>query len=255
MMGFVDVSNMTDEQIKRLNHMDELDVPAQRRRYNRRPAPVMVNTAEVFTAAAAAHRINSGEYIKVGASVADPENGPYAFKPHPLKPNREIMASVLSGEIATTDADQELGQAIMTHYKGLTLRLLAGKLLNEFEQKSLHLASSETMSDRDIAVVASLPSSYARAMVRKSAEERLADCESSYLGKVGNKITVAGEVIRCTYSQQWNTYYVTMITDTNHCVFFGTRGAVNAGSAIKVFGNVKAHRDNFQTQLNYAKII
>lgn len=234
--------------------VDGSGTPARRSR-NQRPAPIMVDTVKVFTAAALAHRINQGEYVKAGAMVPDPENGPYAAKPHPKTPNRVLMEKVLDGSMETTAEDGHLAQSIMTHYKGLTMRLLAGKLLNEFDQKSLQLASSEQMNLRDIAVVAALPSCYVRAEKRKSVEDRVAECEREHLGTVGDKITVSGEVVRCSYSQQWGTHYITMITQDNHAVFFGNKRALNVGQVVRIQGNVRAHRDGFQTQLNYVRVI
>lgn len=257
MFGFVDVSTMSDLEVKHLSQRDEPQVTSRNSRRSRYVPPpvVLANTIDVFVAAAVAHRINEGEYVKAGSTVPDPENGPYAYKPHPKVPNRTLAEQVISGSIPVEDQDRELAKSVITYYKGLTMRLLSGKLLSEFDQKVLQMASSETMNVRDIAVVASLPSCYTRAAKRQSVEDRLYDCEKSHIGQIGNKVVITGEVVRCVFSQQWNTHYITIITDTNHSVFFGNRNQLKVGSTVKVAGNVKAHRDNFQTQLNYTKII
>lgn len=260
MPGIVDVTYMSDREIKSLSHQDDpVEAPPPRRGRYVRPAPVMVDTAGVFTAAAVAHRINGGEYVKDGAMVlattVDAAADPYAYVPNPKTPNRQIMAKVLAGEIMPTNEDVVFGQNVVTHYKGLTFKLLSGKVLNEFEQKSLQIASSETMADRDAGIVAALPSSYARAVKRSTVEDRLRSCDNSHIGKIGQKITVKGEVVRSVYSQQWATHYITMITDDNHAVFFGNKRNLEVGSYATIAGTVKAHRDGFQTQLNYTKII
>lgn len=247
----VDVTYMSDEEVKRLGHCDDpVETPVRRSRYVR-PAPTIIDGLLAFTAAAAAHRINTGEYVKAGSGqfVND------VWTPNPKTPNRELMNKILRGEIQVLDEDRELAEKIRTHYKGLTLKILAGKLLNEFEQKSMNLASATEVREYDLNIIASMPSGFSRAESRQSVEDRLYNCESSHLGTVGQKITVQGEVVRCVYSQQWATYYLTIITDTNHNVFFGNRRPVNVGDNIKIFGNVKAHRENNQTQLNYVKII
>ena len=53
MAGFVDVSNMSDLEVKRLCQQDEVDQPARRGRHVR-PQPKMHDTDAVFAAAAAA---------------------------------------------------------------------------------------------------------------------------------------------------------------------------------------------------------
>jgi hypothetical protein len=249
MPGFVDVSNMTDEEVRRLGHADD---PAPRYSRSYRPPAVMLNTPDVFVAVAAAHRINQGANVKTGDGQYVEGQG---WVPNPLTPNRVIIEQVLAGEIQTTDQDREFSQLIMSHYQGLTIKILAGKVLNEFEQKALHLASSEKMDSRNLGIAASLASGYARAAVRQSVDDRLADCERSYVGTIGAPIILRGEVVKCVYSQQWNTYYITMITDDNHNVFFGVKRPLANGSKITVQGKVKAHRDGFTTQLNYAKVV
>lgn len=205
-----------------------------------------VDTSLVFAAAAAAHRINGGQYIKFNTQGTGAE---------PSATNREILDSLIAEPAGITDEDRECGEQIRTHFRGLTFKLLGGKVLNEYEQKSLQLASSESMNPRDSGVVASLPSSWARAMKRQSVEDRLADCLPEYAGPLGSKVRLEGEVVRCVYSANWGTHYATLITADGLAVFFGIRGPLEVGSRITVEGKVKAHRPGFQTQLNYVKII
>lgn len=246
MAGFVDVTGMSDAEVKRLCQADEDDTPRRGRGMSRKIQPVMVDTATVFAAAAAAHRVNGGNYVKFT---------PLATDEIQVKTNRELIAEFMADTSLITDADRQLGEEVRTHFQGLTFKMLSGKMLNEFEQKALQIASSESMLDRDAAVVASLPSSYARAAKRKSAEERIADSAKEYLGLLGSKITATGEVVRCVYSTNWHTYYITLITTGGLAVFFGTKAPVDVGSNVTIEGKVKAHRPGFQTQLNYVKFI
>lgn len=218
----------------------------------RRPEPTYYETLAVFTAAAAAHRINGGEYVKSGAVVLDGEGG---VLPHPKKPNRDILLQVLTGEVQAAPEDAQVAEQIMTFYKGFTFKMLAGKVLSEFDQKGLQLAGAEKVSTLDIPLITAMPSCWARAVSRQSVDDRLADCDRGWIGAVGQKVAVDCEVVRCVYSIQWNTYYVTAITDGNNAIFYSSRSAVEVGSRIKVAGKVKSHRDGFQTQLNYTKRI
>lgn len=251
MPGFVDVTNMSDLEVKRLGRCDDpVEAQPPRRRYVK-PAPVMVDGLIAFTAAAVAHRINEGEYVKAGSGlIIDDE-----WTPNPKTPNRKIMDSVISGEIVATVEDWALAEKIRTHYKGLTFKILVGKILSPFDQKSMALAAAEKVSEYDLNIIASLPAGYSRAEKRQTIEERLSNCERGHLGVIGQKITITGEVVRCSYSQQWGTYYITVITADNHAVFFGNKLDAKVGEQVKIAGTVKAHRDGFQTQLNYTKYI
>ena len=208
----------------------------------------------MFTAAAAAHRINGGEYVKRGAMVLDPAAGEYQYKPHPKTPNAVIMEQVLSGAMETTPEDVQLGADVATHFRGLTFKLLAGKIVNEFERKALNIASAEQVNARDAAVVASLPSCWARDVKRKSVEDRLAECQSEYFGKIGQKVEFTGEVVQAVFSQQWGIWFVTVITDSNHAVFFSNKAGIKPGVKVAGTGKVKAFRQAGVTQLNYTKV-
>lgn len=185
------------------------------------PAPKFSSLA-MFTAASVAHRINGGEYIKIGTTVLTTDSeGNQAVVPHPKTPNRYIMDQVLAGEIQPTGEDTAFTGEVVNHFRGLTFKLLSGKLLNDFEQKALQLASAEEVRQFDSAVIASLPSSYARYQKRKGIDERLAECNPGLIGTPGQKIEFTAEVVKSVFSFKWNTYYTTAITTTGHAVFFG----------------------------------
>ena len=80
------------------------------------------------------------------------------------------------------------------------------------------------------------------------------DTTAGHVGAVGAKVTCAIEVVRSVYSQNYNCFFVTGITEQNQPVFFSYRGQLQAGVKITVQGAVKAHR-NDSTQLNRVKVI
>lgn len=251
-MSFVDVSNMSDRAVQRLGHQDDCGATPAPARRRGKYAPTMLNAFLVFSAAATAHRVNAGEYVKA-------DSGQYVegigWVPNPKMPNRKIIDQALSGEIPITEEDQELARKMRTHFTGLTFKILKGAILSEFDQKSLHLATAEEIPSNEINVIASLPSSYARATARQSIDDRIAECQQEYLADEGNKIITEGEVVRSIYSHQWACWFITMITKTNHSVFFSQKKDLSAGSRIKIEGKVKSHRPSFQTQLNYVRVI
>lgn len=245
MPGFIDVTNMTDEQVKRLGQQDEPDMPANRRGRYVRPAPVMIDATQLFIAAAAAHRINGGEYIKASTYQHD------STKPA----NRTIMESVLKGETPTTEDDAEMVEGIRTHFRGLTLQILAGKMLGEYQAKALSLCNLNEIDSREINVVASLPSVFAREQKRKSVDDRLYECEASYLGPVGGKMTFRADILRQIYSQNYGCYFITAVSESNHSLFWASRKEFQVGSTLLLEGKIKGHRAQYQTQLNYVKVL
>lgn len=249
-MSFVDTTNMSDLDVKRLGHHD--DISSTTKRGTKRPAPVMVNASSVFTAAVTAHRINDGEYVKAGSGQYVENVG---WVPNPKATNRTIIDQVLKGEISSLPEDQELAGKVQTHFKGLTFKILKGNILTEFDQKSLYLASADEISERDINVVACLPSAYERSTKRQSIDDRIANCEREHISSLGSKVDINGEVVRSVYSQQWACWFITMITQSNHAVFFSQKKGIEVGATIRIEGKVKAHRDGFQTQLNYVRVI
>jgi hypothetical protein len=212
-------------------------------RYQR---PVLnFNANDVWGAAAAAQRIN-GSYIKV--PPAD-ENSEYI-----TETNRAIISNFLSDTSLISDADKEQGELIRNYYKGLTFKILQGIKLNDFDNTAMTIANRDTIESMyDVAVIASLPSCYIRAKARDDANARVRDADGGYISSPGNKVSLDIEVVKCIYSRNYNTYFVTGITDNNQAVFFSYKDGMNAGKRIKIAGTVKAHRDD-STQLNRVKV-
>ena len=202
-------------------------------------------TTDVFAAAAAAHRINGG-YLKY--SETNDEAGTSKIA------NKILIRQFLDGNFDIREQDREVGENVMQHCRSLTFKLLTDKRLSDFEQNMLSIVEKETLdSNYDIAIVSSLPASYDRAQVRSTIEVRLREAEG-LIGQVGGKVSVSAEVVKCYFSDQWGTHFVTAITDDNKQVFFAYRNKLEVGSNFTAEGKVKSQRDN-ATQLNYVKII
>lgn len=248
MSGFVDVGGMTLDDVKRMGHTDELGPGDRGYRAPRRPAPVAIPTDLAFTAAVTAYRILDQRYNK--QAIRYDENGQTVAQ----RTNREIAAEVLTNQSLITEQDREQAVEMRRYYQGLQFKILAGKLLGDIDAKALAYASGDTVTDRDMGLIAYLPDGYARAQKRQSIDERIADARGGFVGAVGTKVQCQIEVLRSNYSQQWGCYFITAITDKDQPLFFSSKRDLKAGSTVRVQGNVKAHRDN-QTQLNYVKIM
>ena len=200
------------------------------------------NADDVWSAACAAQRIN-GSYVKV---VEGDNTG---------ETNREIIQNFLANTDLITEADREQGEIVRKYYKGFTFKILQGKKLSDFDNTAMVISNRDVIeSTYDVAVIASLPSCYDRAVKRDNQNRKLENASGGFIGRVGEKVKVTVEVVRSSFSQQWNVYFVSGVTTDDQPVFFSYKKSIDAGKLIIAEGTVKAHRDN-TTQLNRVKVI
>jgi hypothetical protein len=213
-------------------------------------------TELVFAAACAAQRIN-GEYIKAVKWPDRPTEG------DTRQFNRGLMVKLLSPGKCTdtgdyiTDDDTAHGIEVRKYYQTLTFKILKGKPLTEFESNVLALCNRDEIgSNYDLAIVASLPSGYARSVNRDTVENRVKFATGGFIGAIGDKVTLNVEILRTFFSQQWNVFFVTALTDDDKALFFSFKNKPDDGAKLRIKGTVKAHRvDDNQTQLNRVAIV
>ena len=201
----------------------------------------------VWAAAATAYRVNGG-YLKY--DKVDDQGGIMSYS------NRELVRRYLldAGEHYVTPADVEQGRKCR---QDLVNSATVSALKNQATQwilLSAQMATLDTVTtDYEISVITALPKSHNQNLARETVDARLAYCETESLGRVNEMVAVQGEVVRSNYSAKWNTFYVTMITDTNHQVFFAYREGLVSGQLITLRGRVKRHADR-ATQLSRVKL-
>jgi hypothetical protein len=207
------------------------------------------NVADVFAAACAAYRVN-GAYLKQD-EITFHENGGHTVD---KVANKTLVHQFLKGEFDVRDEDREMGEKVRQHCSGLTFKIISGKTLSDFEQAMLSIADKETTnSNYDIAVIASLPASYERAQARIQQDIMLREKSGTLTNNVGDKVQLDIEVVRCNYSNNWETHYVTATVD-NAVVFFASRNKIELGSKLRIKGKVKAHKED-RTQLSHVKFL
>lgn len=261
MPGFVDVSNMSDLEIKRLGQMDEDDndpaVIAHNRRYARgryfRPAqpPEVYSVSTVWGAAAYAHRINNG-YFKDGVWETEATGQHKRVK----EPNRDLVKKALADKTLITAEDRETGQAACNFIANqLTLKSLKGKVTEFDSSMSKVVTRTEfTSSDRlEIALVASQIRAYKQSLADIAVQDRI-DHSLGYLADVGAKVRADVEVTKSVFSQKYGVNFISGITKTNQAVFFSYREKFDVGTCITITGSVKAHRPD-ATQLSRVKVL
>ena len=210
------------------------------------------NIADVFAAAAAAYRIN-GEYLKTDDVTHHDDSEEYSFTVNRVA-NKTLVHQFLQGKFELRDEDREMGEKVRQHCNGLSFKIITGKSLSDFEQAMLSIADKETTdSNYDIAVVASLPASYERAQARIEQDARLREHRGTLSDNIGSKVELDIEVIRCNYSNNWETHFVTAIVN-DAVVFFASRNKVELGSKLRIKGKVKDHKED-RTQLSHVKFL
>jgi hypothetical protein len=260
MPGFVDVSGMTYEDVRRMGHADDYD--HETKRYGR-VAPPRTNTvlqtghsvSDVWAAACAAQRVN-GDYYKESTFLWDESTHVNKLD---KRRNRDIMMEFLQNPDQLTVDDVEAGEQARDFLaKDITFRALKGQLKDFDQSVSRCLAVTDrfyTVTHRyEMAVIASLPSSARRSQDRQSSDQRMKFARGGLIGKIGDKIMTNAEVISANYSQQYNIFWIRAITDKDQPVTFSNKQKFDAGTHLTIQGKVKAHLDNL-TQLNYVKVL
>lgn len=258
MPGFVDVSGMTYQDVRRMGHEDDYD--HETKRFGR-VAPPRTNTvlqtghsvSDVWAAACAAQRINSG-YYKEHEFATDDQRRPQIIK----RKNREVMMEFLQNPDRLLVEDVEAGEQARDFLsKDITLRALKGRLTDFDQSVSKCLAVADrfyTVTHRyEMAVIASLPQSHQRAVRRLAVQDRLATTVPEAVGEISSKVQLTIEVVNSTYSQNYGVFWIKAITTDNRAVFFAHKNSLAPESTHQITGLVKRF-DNGQTQLNRVKI-
>jgi hypothetical protein len=209
-------------------------------------------TDDVFAAACAAFRIN-GAYLK--DTVFDLKGEIVSYS------NRTTLVRLLSENVdKITDEDRTQGKLVRQYYQGLTFKILGGKYLSSFDKSAMEFAGLEKIKDAlQVSVIASLPKCYLISKQRDEGNMKLQNA-IEHIGNIGDRVTLGIVVVKSIYSRNYNTYYITAITDDNKAVLFSFSKEAKIGDKLKIKGTVKMHGEEYAlnnkyTQLNRVKIV
>ena len=212
----------------------------------KRQRPTLDLTADqVWAAACAAYRVNGG-YFK------QPQVTDQGVITRPT--NRELVRQYLAESGAVTADDVEQGRRCRQDLlKQATMAALRNQA-TEWTLLTAEMAGLDTITtDYQVSVITAMPKSHAQNLTRETVDSLLAYCDTEPVGRVDERVEVIGQVVRSNYSNQYNTHYVTVITDVNRQVFFAYRERIEPGANIRICGRVKRHADR-ATQLSRVKI-
>ena len=198
----------------------------------------------LWSAACTAYRLNSG-YLKQPEVIGDQVVRPT---------NREIVRRALSEQSLITDADRELGQQCRRNMAtAVTMQALRSEL-GEWAKITARVCGLDKItSNYDLSVITAMPQSYVKQLRKESVDARLARCQGT-IGKIGDKVELAVEILRSNYSAKFNTWFVSAITTDNYSVYFAYREEIKSETHATIRGTVKRHNDR-STQLNRVKIV
>ena len=200
----------------------------------------------VWAAACAAHRINSG-YLKY----------PEIVEGRIVRPtNRDLVKLYLGIDNCEfiTDADRRQGAVCQQTLKNsVTMSALKGEMSEWNLLVAQMTALDQIQTEYELSVITALPKSYDQVIKRENLDSRLAHCDAGMIGRVNDRVALSGEIVKCNYSARYNTFYITVITDSNQQVFFAYRERLETGGNIHFSGRVKRHAGT-ATQLSRVKL-
>ena len=174
--------------------------------------------------------------------------------------NRDLMYKLLDNNNKKFSVeDKNQGVKVRQHYQAISFRMLTESYINDFEKNAMVIADKEIIeSPLDVAIIASLPQAYNRAVLRKQENKNIAEATTNKtVGKVGDRVNLTVTVLKTTLSQKFGCYFVTAKTDNEEVVFFASSNIhPAAGEVIDIRGTVKCHKQNdngMTTQLNRVK--
>lgn len=259
MPGFVDVSNMSDLEIKRLGQADDYDQETER--FGRVAPPrnnsvqIGYSVSDVWAAACAAQRINDG-YFRESVFEWDEASNANKFV---KRRNRDVMMEFLAAPECIPVEDVNEAERVRNFLQSdLTFRAVKGQLTDFDSATNKCLAVQDrfyTVSHRyELAVIACLPQSVQRSQQQQEVNSRVQFSKGDVFGTVGEKVQLNIEVLSSVYAKTFNIYWIRAITDADQVISFSNKKSFGAGTHLTISGKIKGHRDRV-TQLNYVKVI
>jgi hypothetical protein len=217
----------------------------------------MFKSEDVWSAAAAATRINGGYLKEPVFTSAQNEDGDLVTI-QTKDANKALVRKLLEGVQGWTEEDVAVGAEARAYWQAQLMKLVGGTA-NDFEQTAINLANKETVENNyDLAVISSLIASAQRGKAREQLNETKSNLDSKHQGTVGDHLVLRNaEVIATGPLADFGKYRVDAKLDGNLYTWWSSK-TYAAGSQISVKGKVKGHTkdratNTAVTQLNYVK--
>ena len=227
-----------------------------------------IDTMQYIALAVAAYRLNGNCYLKDNVWDTEMVNVKAFSNKSILRTNLNVdhYSSDASNQppmLNLTKTDMEEAVKIRDYTKKNLLKLLA---LQPGDQPSYEVSLYQKLNQKeihagDLGFVASAPMYYYNNKTRDEIEARLAKNESRYVGSLGGRVVLENlEIIRISFSINYQGYVVSGISENNLFLFFSSKNleSLKVGDKISIVGKVKDHlleKDKYpMTKLNYVTI-
>jgi hypothetical protein len=172
----------------------------------------------------------------------------------------ELAEATYLSNFQITEADLEIADAIIKHFRRLSFGVL-GDNLNDYMTRVFNVTQKELVSFADLGVLASVPQVYEREIQSKEIKNIAKETKQEYLGKEGDRLTLRIRYINTRFIPNLNCFAHDAITDTNHLVNFLNKIELGkTGTCHTIQARVKKQGVNYitktiETQLNYVKVL
>lgn len=211
--------------------------------------------AQAWAAAAAADRINGGDYIKLSTYKAPGDT---------RLANSEAARKCLENPDTLLAEDYAAGQLLADHFSGLLFKALSGPIQSEFLAKVATIVAKSEVTAQDVAVMCSLANVYRKDLDRQKKFDHQASlaAKSEYLGAVGTRHTIQVTVLDKGYSQKYFSNIITVQANDSVLKFFTSLDSEKfpMNQQITIRGSIKRTAVNDrtgvkETWLNRVKVI
>jgi len=214
----------------------------------RRPI-VEYSNEKVWAAAFAAYRVNKG-YHKAAHNANNPE---CPIPQHVKMRNVDLMKAHLTDDLPIEKEDYAAAEKARSFVQGYSVLMLMGKTIGDFRMGYLNAVEKNAWSSVEYMALGSmayLPTFMEKEYVAAAREEEMrTKSETGFLGDVGERIVFIGKVMRNSYSQKYNVFYVTVLTTSGKVCWFSFSKHVEVGAEYRFAGTVKRHTEDCQTQM------
>lgn len=237
------------------------------------------DTLEAIAASVAAYEFNGG-YVKTSEYDYNTNQPLPEIKKYP---NKELVRAYFGVDhysvdaprppmIKITDDHRMRAEDIRNYSKKAVFKILGRKPATEsifgfdislngnYEEQLYQILNQDKVKIFNLGFVASSPLYFTNGKKRDNLKMRLSEIESSHVGTVGGKVSLANfEVIRNDKSKNFPGNIVQGICEGNLFLYFASKGAehLKVGDVIHIEGKVKEHAMEKETipmtKLNYVK--
>lgn len=197
----------------------------------------------IWAAACQAYSTNNG-YVK-------PEDLTFSEDHEGKKANRDLIQFYAVNPDLISEQSIKDGEEVRNYLKGMIFKILAEDKTHDYIKKLINLASNDDLkiTINNIAFLASAPQAVVREQIKDDRNRQLRECDG-YVGIQGDSVQVNFKIINSYYSDKWERWYVTAITDDKKMITYSTKNKriIDPGKVVTATAMVKQHFINDYTK-------